>query len=372
MNIAFYLAHPSQYYVFRNIIKKLNRNQHNTLVLIKSKDILENLLISDEIPYTNIFPAEKKQGFFNLVTSVTKRNQILIKELKRNQIELLVSCASDSCQASFILGLPSIVLNDDDAQIIKKSALFGWPFSSIILAPKSCDMGFWAKKTYFYNGFQKLCYLHPNYFSPQKKVLDKYAISEDSFFIIRSVSLSAHHDKNIRGLNNQIVERLIELLSPYGRVYISSERELPLNLRPYKLEINPLDMHHLLFYAKMLIGDSQSMAHEAALLGTPSFRYNDFAGRIGVLNELEQKHNLTFGIKPDSPEILIDKVKYMLENYNKEKFKQSAIKMISEMIDVTKFLTWLIENYPNSAYILKDNPDYQYNFMRVNTANPNK
>jgi len=32
-------------------------------------------------------------------------------------------------------------------------------------------------------------------------------------------------------------------------------------------------------------------------------------------------------------------------------------------IDPTKFLVWLIENYPKSKSILKENPNYQYKFI---------
>jgi len=33
-----------------------------------------------------------------------------------------------------------------------------------------------------------------------------------------------------------------------------------------------------------------------------------------------------------------------------------------DKIDVTAFLVWFVEYYPKSAKIMKENPDYQYNF----------
>jgi hypothetical protein len=36
--------------------------------------------------------------------------------------------------------------------------------------------------------------------------------------------------------------------------------------------------------------------------------------------------------------------------------------MLSEKIDVTAFLVWFIENYPESVTVMRQNPDYQYNF----------
>jgi hypothetical protein len=36
--------------------------------------------------------------------------------------------------------------------------------------------------------------------------------------------------------------------------------------------------------------------------------------------------------------------------------------MLSDKIDVTAFMVWFVENYPESAKIMKENPDYQWRF----------
>jgi len=36
--------------------------------------------------------------------------------------------------------------------------------------------------------------------------------------------------------------------------------------------------------------------------------------------------------------------------------------MIAESINVKELLVWFIENYPNSARIMKENPEYQLKF----------
>lgn len=362
MNIAVYMAHPSQYYVFRQTVIKLRNKGHSVFLFIKSKDILEDLLKSDKEDYINLFAQDKRNGFIGLVSSVLKRNYTFLKHISNIKIDLLISAASDSSQASFIKGVPSIILNDDDAPVIKKSAIFGWPFSTRIFAPQSCNMGYWSRKTFLYKGYQKLFYLHPNYFKPDKSIVEKYTSDDKPYFLIRSVSLTAHHDKKIRGLNNKLVEKLISKLSLYGQVYISSERALSENLEKYRLQINPLDIHHLIYFANLIIGDSQSMTQEAALMGTPSLRFNDFVGRIGVMEELEDKYGLTFGIRPDHPDDLIRKVQEIATMTDRNIFRNRAKSMIEEMIDPTKMLVWIIENYPESINVLKQNPDYQFNF----------
>ncbi len=105
------------------------------------------------------------------------------------------------------------------------------------------------------------------------------------------------------------------------------------------------------------------MSVEAAMLGTPSLRFNDFAGKIGVLEELEHKYELTFAVPSSKPQQLYDKVQELLDTPDLyETFQQRRQRMLSDKIDVTAFFTWFIENYPESRTIMKENPNYQLNF----------
>ena len=122
-------------------------------------------------------------------------------------------------------------------------------------------------------------------------------------------------------------------------------------------------MPQLLYCSDLCIGDSQTMAAEAAVLGTPSIRFNDFVGELGYLEELEHKYNLTYGIKTSNPEKLFEKIDELLAIPNlKETWQKRREKMLSEKIDVTAFMVWFIENYPKSVSVMKANPDYQYKF----------
>ena len=105
------------------------------------------------------------------------------------------------------------------------------------------------------------------------------------------------------------------------------------------------------------------MAVEAALLGTPSIRFNDFAGKISVLEELEHKYGLTYGIPSSQPDRLYSTVRELLSMPSvRGEFQARRQVMLSEKIDVTAFFTWFIENYPESRRIMKENPDFQYRF----------
>ena len=196
-------------------------------------------------------------------------------------------------------------------------------------------------------------YLHPNWFKASKEIVHKNGINpNEPYFLLRFAKLNAHHDNGVSGISATIARRLVEMLSPHGKIYITSERELEPEFEQYRLHINPLDIHHVMAFATLYIGDSQSMANEAAMLGVPSLRFNDFVGakKIGVMEELEHAYGLTYGISSHEPEKLYAKVEELLAMPNlRETFQERRAKMLSEKIDVTSFLTWFIEHYPQSA-----------------------
>ncbi len=108
------------------------------------------------------------------------------------------------------------------------------------------------------------------------------------------------------------MHKIVSVLQAKGSVYLSSEDTLDESLKPFELKINPAEMQDVLADSSMLISDSQSMTMEAAMLGVPSIRFSDFAGRISVLEELEHVYNLTFGIPTRSPERFFDKIDELL------------------------------------------------------------
>ena len=112
-------------------------------------------------------------------------------------------------------------------------------------------------------------------------------------------------------------------------------------------------MHHALYYADMYLGDSQTMTAEAAVLGTPALRFNDFVGKLGYLEELEHRYGLTYGIKTSEPGKLFEKIDELLKMKDrKQEWQQRRQEMLKDKIDVTAFLVWFIENYPDSVEIM--------------------
>ena len=122
-------------------------------------------------------------------------------------------------------------------------------------------------------------------------------------------------------------------------------------------------MHHALYFADMFIGDSQTMCAEAAVLGIPALRLNSFVGKLGYLEELEHKYNLTYGFKPNQSEELLSKIKELLSIKDlKKEWSNRKEKLYKEKIDYSELMIWFLKNYPESLRIMKKDPEFQFRF----------
>ncbi len=365
MNIVIQLSHPAQFHLFKNVIVNLTHDGYNVHILIKTKDILEDLLKESGFEYYNVLRNGHRKSKVGVFWDMVVRDCRIVKFCRDHDIDLLMGSTVEVAHVAWLLRKKSINFGEDDMSVVPAFRKIGGPFIQTMLSPVTCNNGELEKKTVHYQGFHKLAYLHPNWFMPNKKVVERYFPTDEPYFILRFAKLNAYHDLNVNtdGLCGDVAKTLISMLEAKGRVFITSERELEPDFEKYRLIIEKNDIHHVLAFATMLVGDSQSMAVEAAMLGTPSIRFNSFAGRIGVLEELENKYGLTFGINSAKPEMLYSKIIELLAMPNlRDEFQQRRQKMLADKIDVTAFFTWFIENYPESRKIMKENPDYQYRF----------
>ena len=365
MNILIQLSHPAHFHLYKNVAKNLMADGHKVFILIKTKDILEDLLKQSGLPYYNILKEAHRKSKMGMLWDMLVRDWRMLRFVKKNKIDLLTGSTVEVAQVGWLTRKYRVNTGEDDMSVVPLFQKMAGPFIQTILSPVTCDNGKLEPKSVKYDGYHKLAYLHPNQFQPDKRIVEKYFSSDRPYFILRFAKLKAYHDieSNIHGINAGIAQHLIDLLQPHGDVYITSERELEPQFEKYRLQINPLDIHHVLAFAKLYVGDSQSMAVEAAMLGTPSLRFNDFAGKIGVLEELEHKYELTFGISPSEPQRLYDKVEELLAISDlRDIFQRCRQRMLSEKIDVTAFFTWFIENYPESRKTMQADPEYQLRF----------
>jgi len=363
MKILIYLGHPAHFYIYRNSINSWVSSGHQIFILIKKKDVLEDLLIASNMPYFNILEEGRVDSTWGIFMGMLKRAIRLFIFCLRNKPDILTGTSVENSFVGRVLGIPVVNVNEDDANVVPLYAKLSYPLATSILNPCVCNSGHWDKKAIKYHSYHELAYLHPNHFTPDKEVVGKYLSPDKPYFLIRLAKLTAYHDTGMRGIEAGIAEHIINLLKPHGTVYISSERELEPQFEEYRIAINPLDIHHVMAFAQLYIGDSQTMAAEAGVLGVPFVRYNDFVGRIGYLNELENEFQLGYGIKTKDVEDLYSTISELVALPDRlQIFQERRKKMLSKKIDFAKVLTWFIEDYPNSAKTMKLNPEYQNKF----------
>jgi predicted glycosyltransferase len=359
----FMISHPAHFHMFKNTMTNLQKNGNKIVAVIRPKDVLEQLCVDSGLSFYKVCDRPQKNGLFGLGISLLKKIKAVLKIVKKEKPDLLIGSDGVLAYVGCLRHIPAFECNEDDAKAIKLYALMFFPFFSNIIFPKVTDAWLWKYKKIGYNSYHELGYLHPNQFTPKKEIVEKYFSTDKPYFIIRFSKLNAHHDVGIKGINAEIAQKIINILKPHGDIYITSERKLEPQFEPYGIRINPLDMHHVMAFASLYIGDSQTMAAEAGVLGVPFVRFNDFVGRLGYLRELEEDYKLGFGIKTNETERLYAVISELVAMPDRhEVFRQRRQKMLSEKIDYAQFLTWFIENYPESKQIMKENPDYQYKF----------
>jgi predicted glycosyltransferase len=260
-----------------------------------------------------------------------------------------------AAHAAWLLRKPHIAL--EDTGNMEQVRLY-LPFSKVVLTSTSFhkDLG---PKQIRYAGCHELSYLHPNYFQPDKKVLDELRLQPDEkYAIFRFISWNASHDKGQKGISLEMKRKLISLLEKKYRIFITSEASLPKDLEIYRLKTSPEKIHSLLAFASLVITEGATMASECAMLGTPAIYINSIYA--GTIND-QEKAGLLFSFKNE--EGLIDKVnEFISGSLTPEIFRQRKELFLKDKIDVTAFLVWFVENYPDSADMMRKNPEYQLRF----------
>lgn len=352
MRILVNIGHPAHVHLFKNMIWELERDGHEVKVTARDKEVSLKLLEAYGINYE--FLGRHKKQLSGKAIGAIRLNYSLYKLAKAFNPDILVGASGDfyTAQVARLTGKPSVIFEDSEAD--KSIYWFCEPFATTICTPSCFNVRLNVKKHIRYNGYKELAYLHVNYFYPDDTIFDYLELgSDDSFVVFRFVAWKAGHDINKRGIKLKYKWKLIKELEKHCTVFISSESQLPEDFERYRITIPPHRIHDLLYYAHMLIGDTQTMTTEAGILGTPAIRCNSFVGEkdMGNFIELEKRYDLIYSYR--DPDKALSKALELLENDTlKVDWQKKRERLINEKIDVTKFMVEFLEDYPESFHEL--------------------
>lgn len=353
----FYIGHPAHYHYAKNISHQLRENGNHIHWVVRNKDVLFQLVDGESFDIT-FLSKTKQPGKLGMAAYLLYREKEILNVARKIKPDLLLGTDPVITHVGKLLRIPSILFNEDDLNQVPLMAKYGVRFCSVSLAPGVCRYGKWEKKKIAYNGYQELTYLHPKYFTPNRKQVAELLGDVEQYFLLRFSALDAHHDENKKGITDELAKKMIEILEPRGKVFITSERELNPELEPYRIQLHPNAMHDVINYASLYCGDSQTMAAEAAMLGTPSIRFNDFVGKLSYLDELESVYKLTLGVPTSEPKVLLDQIEHMSTSVSvKKNLEKNRIKMLNDKIDVNAFWIWFLEQFPQSEKLIREHPE---------------
>lgn len=361
MRVLIDIGHPAHVHYFKNLIRLLSDSSSVT-VTCRDIDIVKKLLINYDLSFEVV--GEKGSGLFAKSMRLVQTSRQIRSIIKNRRIDIAMGVSGSAVHGATFTDAASILFDDDDQAVQPLMAKFVTPLADTILSPSALAYEK-LNKAIYYPGYHELAYLHPKRFCADPNVLAKYGLNDtEKFFILRFNAFKAHHDVKEVGMSIEQKRKLVSVLRDYGRVFITSEATLDKEFEDHRIPIAHEDIHHFLAFAQMLVSDSQTMTSEAAVLGTPSFRCNSFAGRISYLEEEEKRYKLTKAYLPRQFDWMLEAIKEnaQISKVNSE-WESRRQRMLEEKIDVTAFWLWFIENYPESKNLVKT-ADFNYDQFR--------
>jgi len=358
MKILIDIGHPAHVHYFKNIARHFIFNNGSVLFTTRDKDVAIQLLKAYKFDFIN-FGKNFKSIFGKIFGGFYFTIRFFLITL-RFKPTLILNASPYSAFVSYILRIPHISLEDTFNMEQVKLYL---PFTKVVFTGDYYHTVL-GKKEIKYSGYQELIYLHPNYFKPDPSILDVLGIKRnEKYVIIRFVSWSSSHDVGHKGISYENKIRAIREFSKYVKVFITSESKLTDELKPYQIKIPPEKMHDVLAFAFMIYGESATMVSEGSMLGVPGI-YLDNTGRYYTRDQ-EDRYGLVFNYTEsleDQEKSIQKGVELLTTPGVKEEWQKRRGKMLADKIDVTAFLVWFVENYPESIQIMKKNPEYQLRF----------
>ncbi|MCB0837192.1 MAG: DUF354 domain-containing protein [Bacteroidetes bacterium] len=361
MRVLIDINHPAHVHLFKNFAWKMQERGHKVLFTTRKKEISHILL--ENLGFEHIVFGKHYKKTLGKLWGIFKFDTQLLNVSLRFKPDIFISMGSIyGSHAAMMVRKPNILLQDTEHASLQHKITV--PFCDVMLNPV-CFHRKLTEKQMFYQGYHELAYLHKNYFTPDPGILKELGVEEgEKFTIVRLVSWNASHDVGHSGLTVENKIKAVQEFAKLSKVFITSEDELPAELKQYQIKILPEKIHDALYYASLLYGESATMASECAMLGTPSI-FLDNDGR-GYTDELEEKYQLVFNFT-ESPEDQMKSIEKGIEILShpdlKMEWRARTEKMLSEKIDVTAFLVWFVEQYPQSLTAMKENPEVQYQFQ---------
>lgn len=331
MNILIDIGHPAHVHLFRCFAHDMLKLGHRVLFTCRDKEFEIALLKANGFDFVCF--GKKYKSILGKLWGMAKFDWKELRTCWRFKPDVLLSHGSMyAAQAAWLYGKPHISF--EDTYNFEQIRLYE-PFTKAILTA-DYPHPFVSKKEIHYAGYHELAYLHPNRFTPDRSVLEELGVREgEKYVLLRFVSWGATHDKGHKGMSLENKFKAVEEFSKYAKVFISSEKELPDELKKYKLPTAPERVHDVMAFASMIFGESATMVSEGVVLGVPGV-YMDDTGRY-YTTEQQKRYGMCWNYsesEEDQQRAIAKGVEILSQGVDLSGYQR----MMEDKIDVTAYL----------------------------------
>ncbi len=348
MNILVEISHPAHVHFFRHPIRIWREQGHQVLIVTRDKEIAHALL--DEIGLKYIPLSKQRMHIWSQVIELLSQWIKIFQLITRRKIDVAISISGlFTAVPAKLAGIVSITDTDTEDAVL--SNLIAFRFSDVVLTPAAFLRQADVPNLVTYNSFHELAYLHPKRFTPDTQdVQDFHIFEHDKFLVIRLVRWKALHDIHEKGISEDALREMIRLYEPEGyQVLVSSERRLSADFAPYLLTGNFSRIFHLLAFSEGYIGESPTMAMEAAILGRPSVLISSRASHLGYTTAMQQKYGLLHAFDN------FERAKpFLQQEFLSERVHDDIVRgqerLFSENIDLAEWIAQFTIDYTTEYY----------------------
>ena len=333
------IVHPAHFHFYRNIISEVTARGDDVLVATRDKDVTTDLVTSAGVDAVQV-SSISGNGRLDQARELLTRDLALTKLVRKFQPDIVLTRNPSGIHASLTRRSTIGVFDTDDGVAAGLHYHLARP-AHIITMPDGVASGS-HPRVRRYNSFKALAYLHPNRFAP-RDVRSDLCREREPLFVVRTVAMAAAHDHGESGIPVALLRDIVDRLASHGRLIISSEGELPKEFEEFRNPLPVTDFHALLASADLVVGDSQTVATEAALLGTPVVHISTWSRRLDVLIELEDRWGLLESFVPGSV-LITDSIERLSSDGTKKDWRRRTADMFEHKVDLTDWYLELLDS----------------------------
>jgi len=265
LRILFDIAHPAHVNFFRNSVRQLQEDGHETFVTAIDRGPLLRILDA-ELGLT-AHKVGRHRG--NKISIIFEANALkfvnLARFVIRNRIEVGVSVGGFVLGAVMKLaGRPNLQFDDDPES--GANAFLEKLTATRLYYPGFAEPGGIVAT---FNSLKEWAYLSPSYFVPDPGIPAAYGLLPREYFFVREVNTgSFYYSKQTPNLVAGIAADM-----PNATYVLSLENKKTADLYPpeWTLLQEPIrDIHSLMYFSRAVLSSGDSMAREAAMMGVDS------------------------------------------------------------------------------------------------------